>query len=513
MSAEMTAAAPPAFAVEAVGLSKRFGTLVALDDVSLRAAAGEVHALLGENGAGKSTLVKCMIGYYRPDRGSIVVAGRERTIASPRDAHALGIGMVYQHFTLVPSMTVAENLVMSRADVPAVIDWRKQRRALDAFLETMPFKVPLDARAGDLSAGERQKTEILKQLYLDRRFLILDEPTSVLTPGEADEMLTLLREMARAGRLSILLITHKFREVTGFTDRVTVLRRGKLAGSGKSSELTRADLAAMMIGHGDLPQGAARSGRAETAAPVLRIEALRAQDDAGRRRIAVDGLAVHRREIVGIAGVSGNGQKELVEVLSGQRTPLSGRIEVNARPYRATRSEAQAAGVRCLPEEPLKNACAPAMSVAENLAFRNFDAGTSRGPAVLLDRWRIAAQARALIAAYGIKTASKDAAVRTLSGGNVQRLVLARELSGEVNLLIVANPCFGLDIAAVAEIRSRLMAARNSGAAVLLVSEDLDELLELSDRILVMSEGRIVYETPIESADVRTIGAHMAGQH
>jgi general nucleoside transport system ATP-binding protein len=513
MNAAMTAAATQAFAVEAVGVSKRFGALVALDDVSLRVTAGEVHALLGENGAGKSTLVKCMIGYYRPDHGSIVVAGRESIVANPRDAHALGIGMVYQHFTLVPSMTVAENLVMSRADVPAVIDWRKERRALDAFLATTPFKAPLDARVGDLSAGERQKTEILKQLYLDRRFLILDEPTSVLAPGEADEILTLLRGMAQAGRLSILLITHKFREVSGYTDRVTVLRRGKLAGIGKSSELTRADLAAMMIGHGELPQGAARSGRAETTAPILRIEALRAEDDSGRRRIAIDRIAVHRREIVGIAGVSGNGQKELVEVLGGQRAALAGRIDVNAQPYRTTRSEAQAAGVRCLPEEPLKNACAPRMSVAENLAFRNFDTGASQSASLLLDRKRIAAQARALIEAYRIKTASKDAAVQTLSGGNVQRVVLARELSGGVNLLIAANPCFGLDIAAVAEIRSQLMAARNRGAAVLLVSEDLDELLELSDRIVVMSEGRIVYETPIETADARTIGAHMGGQH
>jgi ABC-type uncharacterized transport system ATPase subunit len=507
----MAADRAQAFPVEAVGLSKRFGPLAALDDVSLRVAAGEVHALLGENGAGKSTLVKCMIGYYRPDQGSIVVAGRERTVANPRDAHALGIGMVYQHFTLVPSMTVAENLVVSRADLPAVIDWHKQRRALDAFVATTPFKVPLDARICDLSAGERQKTEILKQLYLDRRFLILDEPTSVLTPAEADEMLTLLRGMARAGRLSILLITHKFREVTGYTDQVTVLRRGKLAGSGKSSELTRADLAAMMIGQDALPQSAGRSGGGETAAPVLRIDALRAEDDSGRRRIAIDRLAVHRREIVGIAGVSGNGQKELVEVLGGQRAALAGRIEVNAQAYRATRSEAQAAGVRCLPEEPLKNACAPRMSVAENLAFRSFDAGASHGAAFLLDRRRIAAQARALIDAYRIKTASKDATVQTLSGGNVQRVVLARELSGKVNLLIVANPCFGLDIAAVAEIRGQLMAARNRGAAVLLVSEDLDELLELCDRILVMSEGRIVYETPIETADVRTIGVHMAG--
>jgi simple sugar transport system ATP-binding protein len=502
-----------AFAVEAVGLSKRFGPLAALDDVSLRVAAGEVHALLGENGAGKSTLVKCLIGYYRADRGSILVDGRERTIDNPRDAHALGIGMVYQHFTLVPSMTVAENLVMSRADVPAMIDWRKERRTLDEFLTTMPFKVAIDAQVSNLSAGERQKTEILKQLYLDRSFLILDEPTSVLTPSEADEMLTLLRGMARASRLSILLITHKFREVSRYTDRVTVLRRGKLAGSGASSELSGADLAAMMIGKGELPESAGRVGRTEPGAPMLRVNALRAVDDSGRRQILIDALAVHRREIVGIAGVSGNGQRELVEVLGGQRAALTGHIEVDSKPYTATRSEAQVAGVRCLPEEPLKNACAPRMSVAENLAFRTFDTGTSLRRSVLLDRPRIATQARALIEAFGIKTASKDAPVQTLSGGNVQRVVLARELSGEVKLLIVANPCFGLDVAAVAEIRGQLMAARNRGAAVLLVSEDLDELLELSDRILVMSEGRIVYEAPIESADTRTIGSYMAGHH
>jgi ABC-type uncharacterized transport system ATPase subunit len=503
----------PAFALETIGLSKRFGPLAALDDVSMRVASGEVHALLGENGAGKSTLVKCVIGYYQPDQGAVLVDGRERTIGNPRDAHALGIGMVYQHFTSVPSMTVAENLVMSRTDVPAVINWRAERNALDAFLAHMPFTVPLDKKVADLSAGERQKLEILKQLYLDRRFLILDEPTSVLTPAEADEMLTLLRGLAKTGRLSILLITHKFREVFGYADRVTVLRRGQFAGSGATSELSRADLAAMMIGRTELPQSAARLGRTEDGEAVLSLHSLRAVDDSGQRNIAIESLAVHRREIVGIAGVSGNGQKELVEVLGGQRTPLAGRIKVNSLPYRATRSEAQAAGVHCLPEEPIRSACAPKMSVAENLAFRSFDQGTNGETTFWLRGNRIGERARALIAQYGIKTASKDAAIETLSGGNVQRAVLARELSGNVNLLIVANPCFGLDFSAVSEIRSQIVAARNRGAAVLLVSEDIDELLELSDRILVMSEGRIVYETPIEAADIQTIGAHMAGHH
>jgi simple sugar transport system ATP-binding protein len=270
----------------------------------------------------------------------------------------------------------------------------------------------------------------------------------------------------------------------------------------------------MTIGRSELPRGASRAGGVEAdASPVLKVDGLKAVDDSGHRRIAIDALAVRRREIVGIAGVSGNGQKELVEVLGGQRVPLAGCIEVNAKPYSAARSEAQAAGVRCLPEEPLRNACAPRMSVAENLAFRTFDLAPSGGAAVRLDRARIAAHARELIGKYAIVAASKDAAVETLSGGNVQRVVLARELSGEVSLLIAANPSFGLDIAAVAEIRSQIMAARNRGAAVLLVSEDLDELLELSDRILVMSEGRIVYETSAETADVQTIGAHMAGHH
>ena len=214
-------------------MTKRFGAFAALDDVSMKVEAGAFHALLGENGAGKSTLVKCIVGYYRPDDGQIQVNGREREIRSPHDAHAQGIGMVYQHFTLVPSMSVAENLVMSRDDVPAIVNWRREREQLRAFMQTVPFKLPLDAPVSSLAAGEKQKVEILKQLYLKRRFMILDEPTSVLTPQEADEVLGMLRDMARRKEVSVLLITHKFREVMAFADRVTVLRRGRLAGEGR----------------------------------------------------------------------------------------------------------------------------------------------------------------------------------------------------------------------------------------------------------------------------------------
>jgi len=498
--------------VETWAITKRFGSFTALDDVSMKVGAGEFHALLGENGAGKSTLVKCIIGYQPVDKGSIMVDGQEQTFSNPRDAHALGIGMVYQNFTLVPSMTVAENLVMSRADVPAIIDWTREFTDLEAFLATMPFNVPLKTQVSHLSAGERQKTEILKQLYLDRRFLILDEPTSVLTPAEADEMLGLLKGLTRENRLSILLITHKFREVMQFADRVTILRHGKYAGGGAVKDLTREDMAAMMVGSRELPRSGERIG-ARAAIPALSIRNLAADDDRGLRPIAIDRLDVYPREIVGIAGVSGNGQRELAEVLAGQRKPRGGTISVQGNPYGATRREAQMQSVRCIPEEPLRNACAPRMSVGENLAFRSFDRNGASGPKRWLDLGAMAQNAKRLISAYGIKAASPAIAIASLSGGNVQRTVLARELSDTVDLLIVSNPCFGLDFSAVGEIRSQILTARNNGAAVLLVSEDLDELLELSDRIVVMSEGRFVYETPIEAADIPTIGNYMAGHH
>ncbi|MEM7022416.1 MAG: ATP-binding cassette domain-containing protein, partial [Pseudomonadota bacterium] len=250
-----------AFGIATEGLTKRFGGFVALDDVSMTVAPASFHALLGENGAGKSTLVKCIMGYYHADEGQVLVDGKPFTMTNPRDAHSHGIGMVYQHFTLVPSMTVAENLVMARADVPAFIDWKAERGRLDTFIERMPFQVPLGGRVQDLSAGERQKTEILKQLYLDRHFLILDEPTSVLTPGEADEMLSLLRGMTEAGTLTVLMISHKFREVMGYADEVTVLRRGRYAGGGRVKNLTRADMASMMIGDAELPRSDARAGQ------------------------------------------------------------------------------------------------------------------------------------------------------------------------------------------------------------------------------------------------------------
>ena len=500
--------APPRLTV--AGMTKRFGSLVALDDVSLTLEPGSFHALLGENGAGKSTLVKCVMGYYASDEGTVIVDDVERIIRSPRDAHAHRIGMVYQHFTLVPSMSVAENFALARADLSLVVDWPTERRRLHEFLKDMPFKVDLEAPVSALAAGQKQKIEILKQLYLASRILILDEPTSVLTPGEADEILGLLHEMARGGRLSVLMITHKLREVVAFADEVTVLRRGRVVGRGRMEKLTAQNLAAMMIGGSELPPPAQRI--AHTTGQVrLRLDHLCVDDDKGHQAVVNVSLSVHAGEIVGIAGVSGNGQAEMVEVLAGQREASAGTITVHGEPYRATRMEMRRHKVFCLPEEPLRNACVSRMSVAENLAFRVFDETRFTIARWGLNRAAMRQAASELIGRYHIKASSTDAPVSSLSGGNVQRLVLARELSGDVEVLIAANPCFGLDIAAIAEIRSQMMRARNRGAAILLVSEDLDELFELADRMVVMFNGELVYETPIADADLAIVGRHMAG--
>src|SRR5271165_4347674 len=359
------------FGVDAIAMTMRFGDFLALDNVELKVRPGSFHALLGENGAGKSTLVKCIMGYYHATAGDIVVGEREQTIANPKDAHALGLGMVYQHFTLVPAMTVAENLVLARDDVPPVVDWAREKRGLEAFLSRMPFKVPLDAKVSDISAGERQKCEILKQLYLKRRFLILDEPTSVLTPGEADEVLGMLRKMVVDGELTILMITHKFREVMAFADEVTILRRGKLAGQGRVADLTPDAMARTMIGAEELTVQPARTG--EFGAPRVDIEKLEALDDAGQPAVRNLSLSIKGGEIVGVAGVSGNGQRQLIEVLAGQREPAGGAIHMHGERYFATRDEMRRHKLSLLPEEPLKNACVARMSVGDNLAFREFD--------------------------------------------------------------------------------------------------------------------------------------------
>jgi ABC-type uncharacterized transport system ATPase subunit len=509
------APAAGALTLETVDLSKRFGALTALDQVSLRVEPGTVHALLGENGAGKSTLVKCVAGFQQADGGSILIDGRECDIANPVLARALGLGMVYQHFTLAPGMTVAENLLLAANQVPLLIDWRLKRAELQAFLASTPFRLDLDARPAELAAGEKQKLELLKQLYLKPRLLILDEPTSVLTPQEADEVLGHVRAIARSGRCTVIIITHKFREVMAYADNVTVLRRGQAVHHCRVADTTPAMLAPVMMGETvATPAPATVLPRAAPGPVALQVQDLTALGDRGTLALHGISLAVRSGEILGVAGVSGNGQRELVEALVGQRARQSGQVRVMGQPYAATRAENRELKVRSLPEEPLRNACVGDFSVAENMALRDFDQpalahGKRWGGLLRFAAWR--SRARAWIAEYGIKTQGEDAPIRSLSGGNVQRAVLARELAGEINVLIAANPVFGLDFAAVSEIHTRLRQVRDRGAGVLLISEDLDELLALADRIVVMSEGRIVFETSAADAKRHELGAHMGG--
>jgi general nucleoside transport system ATP-binding protein len=514
-----------AVAVQMLGFSKRFGSLRALDDVSLQVAPGSMHALLGENGAGKSTLVKSLIGFYKADSGSVLVDGRERAIESPRDAAALGIGMIFQHFTVVPGMTVAENLVLAGRHVPWWLRWGAERDRLQAFMQTAPFALPLNRPVAELAAGEKQKLEILKALYTQRRFLVLDEPTSVLTPLEADEVLGQVKALCQQKRLTVLIITHKFREVFGYCDAVTVLRRGRLAGAAAVADTDRSQLAAWMMGQDSTtdtstaPRSVPNSARTahestQNQPPRLQVKDLRA-GQAGQHGL-IDGLnlQVMPGEIVGIAGVSGNGQRELMAALTGTIPMAGGTLAIDGKPYVPTRTAMTERGVRSLPEEPLFNACVGKLSVAENLALRNFDRPPLKA-GVRLSARAMRSQALEAIAAFNVKTPGPATPIENLSGGNVQRAVLARELGAfndaKPRLLLVANPCFGLDFQAAAEIHARLRSARDQGCGVLLLSEDLDEILALASRVLVMSHGRIVHECPAAQADLGVIGRAMAG--
>jgi simple sugar transport system ATP-binding protein len=499
------------FDLELVDVTKRFGSFVANEKVSLKVKAGTFHALIGENGAGKSTLVKCIMGFHLAEEGDILLHGKAREIRSPYEAYGYGIGMVYQHFTLVPAMTVAENLLLSRPDMPGIINWKIEMERLREFMKTAPFQVDLEMPASQLAAGQKQKVEILKQLYLDSKFLILDEPTSVLTPTEADEVLGLVKQKVNAGELSVLIITHKFREVFGFCDDVTVLRRGKVAGAGKVKDLSADDMATMMMGGQREAKIVAKVAR-ERGAVALELKGLCANKDSGVPAISGANLSVHEGEIVGIAGISGNGQRELVEVIAGQRPSTAGEVHIHGEVYQSTRQEATEHKVFLLPEEPLRNACVPQMSVAENIGFRGFDRPPLSRAKCLIHRKAIRGFAQELITRFSVKTRSTETPIGDLSGGNVQRAVLARELGpGTARVLVTANPCFGLDFAAVDSIHGQITEARNRGVAVLLVSEDLDELLAMADRVVVISHGEFVYETTPDKADIKTIGHHMAG--
>ncbi len=505
-------AAPPRAAVSLRGITKRFPGVLANDRVDFEAAEGEVHALLGENGAGKSTLSNILTGLYRPDDGEIELYGEPVRFHSPRDALDAGIFMVHQHFRLVTPFTVAENVVLGdHRDVgkkflvhPPSIEER-----VAGLGKRYGIAVEPRAKVWQLSVGEQQRVEILKALYRESRILILDEPTAVLTPQEADGLFETMRAMAADGR-TIVFISHKLHEVKAVADRVTVLRGGRSIATVNAAEATPQSLASLMVGR-ELEGTRRREPDRERGEVVLELEGVFALGDRGTTAVRNVSLQVHAGEIVGVAGVAGNGQRELAETVTGMRAPAGGAIRVAGRPLRGgDPRSAIRAGIAHVPEDRLGTAVAPSLSIASNVALKSYREGEhSSGP--LLRLRRIREKAVQLIHHYDVKAPGPHTPARLLSGGNLQKVVLAREFSGEPSVLIAASPTRGLDVGAIETVYAYLRDAAERGVAILLISEDLDEILALSDRVAVMYEGAIAGELPVETATPEQLGLLMAG--
>ncbi len=501
----------PAPAVSLRGITRRFGAVVANDDVSLDLAPGEIHALVGENGAGKSTLMRVLYGLLAPDAGVLEVDGRPVRFHHPADAMRLGFGMVHQHFMLVDTLTVAENVVLGREPHRPLggMDRAAAEREVAALAARHRLPVDPRARVGGLAVGVQQRVEILKALHHGARVLILDEPTAVLAPHEVDELFQVLRAL-HAGGTTIVLITHKLAEVKALAQRVTVMRDGRVVGGGAVDSLTTESIADLMVGR-PLVGLHARDPR-PPGPPRLELRALSALDDRGVEALRDVSLAVAGGEILGIAGVEGNGQRELVECVTGLRAPRRGAIVVDGRRLsgRSPR-EHFAAGLAHVPSDRLLHGLVEGMTLAENLALgRHRERSLGRGP--FLSPWALGAHAAAALAEHDVRPPWPGLRAGQLSGGNQQKLVIARELGRGAQVLVAAHPTRGVDLGAAEAIHRRLLAERDRGRAVLLVSSDLAEILALADRIAVMYEGRITHETRPAATDERTLGLHMTGR-
>jgi general nucleoside transport system ATP-binding protein len=500
--------APPPL-VELRGIVKEFPGVLANDDVHFDLRPGEVHALLGENGAGKTTLMNVLAGLVHPDAGTIAIAGTAAELRSPRDAIDRGIGMVHQHFRLVDRFTAAENVTLGWHTPRALIRPRELERDIARLSEEYRMRVDPGRPIWQLSVGEQQRVEILKNLYRGANVLILDEPTAVLTPQEALQLFESLRGMASEGR-GIVFITHKLEEVMNVADRVTVLRRGRHVATVEKRQTTEAELARLMIGR-DLPRPPEPTPR-EPGAAVLRLEAVEAHDERGLPALAGIDLEVREGEILGIAGVAGNGQLALAEVVVGLREVRAGRVVFDGKDISrwGIRRRIEA-GIGYCPEDRLRFGVAPELSIQDNLISKSYRKAPV-GSGFMLDLGGARRHARELAERFDIRTADLDAPVASLSGGNLQKVVLAREISADPRLLVAAQPTRGLDLGAAEATRRLLLEQREAGRAVLVISEELDELLALSDRIAVIYEGRITGTFPAHRADEEQIGLLMAGR-
>jgi simple sugar transport system ATP-binding protein len=517
---------------------KEFPGVVANDEVDLAVERGEIHGLLGENGAGKSTLMKILYGLYTRDGGEIHLDGERLEAGSPQDAIEAGIGMVHQHFMLIPRLTVAKNVVLGEREPATAFrdeadadgwlpDSLRRNRLARAFarrfslgldvpeehIRTLAdqygFEVDVGAKMWELDVGQQQRVEILKALYRDVDLLILDEPTAVLTPNEAEKLFDSLERLADEG-LAIIFITHKLQEVTAITDRVTVLREGENVGTVATEEVTRADLAEMMVGREVL--FSLEKDPVEIGDPVLQARNVRAEDKRGIEALSGVDITVREGEIVGIAGVSGNGQSQLAEVAAGLREPTGGEIVVGGTDLTGVGArEFVESGVSFVPEDRLRYGCAEDLSVMHNATMKDFRSGEFGG--TFLDYDGLREYAETLVEEFDIRGVHDvaDATAGDLSGGNLQKLILAREIHRDPDLLVANQPTRGVDVGAIEFIRESILAQREEGTGVLLISEDLDEIMDLSDRVLVIYEGEFVHETTPGEANREYVGLQMTG--
>ena len=499
----------PAPVLEVRDVTKRFPGVVANAEVNLTLERGEIHCLLGENGAGKSTLMNVVFGLYQPSEGEILVNGEPQLFTSSRDAIAAGIGMVHQHFQLIPVLTVAENVMLgNETSTAGRLDLDVARERINELSATYGLGVDPDAVVGSLSVGAQQRVELIKALYRDADILILDEPTAVLTPGEVDEFFGVVRSLVDNGK-SIVFITHKLREVLAVADRITVLRRGRVVGSADPSTATAAELAELMVGRAvsfQVPKNPADPGEV-----VLSVTELAVSDDRDVVTVADCAFEVRSGEIYGIAGVEGNGQRELVEAIAGMRPAVEGHIRIEGRDIVGlSPRKVERLGVGHVPEDRNKHGVVGAFSITENLVLNRYNVAPFAN-GWFRKREPMREQAERLVEAFDVRTPGPEVAVSTLSGGNQQKVVVARELSRPLKLLIVAQPTRGLDVGSIEFIHSQIVAKRDEGAAVLLVSAELDEILALADHIGVLYRGAIVATMPRAEASRERLGCLMAG--
>jgi ABC-type uncharacterized transport system ATPase subunit len=495
--------------VEMHGITKKFPGVLANDKTDFSVRAGEVHALLGENGAGKSTLMSVLSGLYRPDEGELFVKGEKVHFSSPKEAIEAGIGMVHQHFKLVSPFTVAENVLLGDASVSGVLNLARVEKRLDELTRDYGLRADPKAKIWQLSVGEQQRVEIIKMLYLGADILILDEPTAVLTPQEAQDLFRTLRHMAGQGK-AVIVITHKLGEVMSVADRVTVLRAGRTIATVDKSETSKEELTQMMVGRSVMlgeEYAPAKLGR-----PRLEVVDLHAYGDKGVKALNGVSLSVRSGEILGIAGVAGNGQSQLAEVVTGLRKAESGVIRIGgADMTNRSPREIIDAGVAHIPADRLGMGLVPNLGAAENLILKDYrKSPIKRG--MFLKGNLIKSRTDQLLNRFDVKTACATEPVKLLSGGNLQRLLLAREISAEPKLIVAVYPVRGLDIGAMKSVYNLLNAQKAAGAAILMISEDLEEIFRIADTIAVMFEGRITGAMPVGEADLEEIGLMMAGE-